>query len=58
MLGLALGGICVYAKYSQNRNFGRVQPQTDFWRSEIEKPHFRVILATQVQSIHYDGLIL
>ena len=44
--------------YSQNRNFGRVQPQTDFWRSEIEKPHFRVILATQVQSIHYDGLIL
>ena len=47
-----VGGI-----YSQNRNFGRVKPQTDFRRSEIEKPHFRVVLATQVQSIHYYGLI-
>ena len=44
--------------YSQNQNFGRVQPQTDFRRSEIEKPHFCVILATQVQSIYDYGLIL
>ena len=45
-------------KYSQNRNFGRVQPRTDFWRSEIEKPRFRVVLAIQVQSINCYVLIL
>ena len=38
--------------YSQNHNFGRVPPQTDFWQSEIENPCFRLVLATQVQSIH------
>jgi len=45
-------------KYRQNRNFERVESQTNFRRPEIGKLHFHVILVIQVQSINYYRLNL